>query len=116
MSKVEEIRQRVSGKILPIFNDVDYLHTSCLVQTPIIADCSLRMCYGMRMVTPGKEVWINGTYGTKKFDKLTKEVVARCGFDIEKNEMVIRHTPQANRPEQFSSNQVRNRLGRSDFR
>ena len=116
MNKVEIIRQRVSGKILPIFENVDSLQASCLAEAALLPDSSLKMCIGMNMAIPENKSLINGTYGIKKIDTHTREEVAVCGFDIEKNEMIVRHTPQGKKPEEFSSKQVRNRLGRSDFR
>ena len=116
MSKVEAIRQKVSRKILPIFNNIDALHVSCLNATPLLSDSSLKMCVGMNMKMPRNSSLINGTYGIKKLDSHTGEEVAVCGFDIEKERMIINHTPQGNRPEFFSSIQARHRLGRSDFR
>lgn len=115
MSRVETIRQRVSEKILPSFENIDGLRASCLAETALLPDSSLKLCNGMK-VLPKNKSWIDGTYGIKKIDVHTGEQVAVCGFDIEKNEMIIRHTPQGKNPQEFSSRQVRNRFGRSDFR
>lgn len=116
MSKVEGIRERVTRNFLPIIEDKATLQSYCVNQTPLFSDLSLRMCTGLRSVGKKNEVLIDGAFGLKKLDKVTGETVAVCGFDIENDKMVIRHTPQGNRPKQFSSSQVRNRFGRSDFR
>ncbi|MCR4313542.1 MAG: hypothetical protein NUV58_04800, partial [Candidatus Roizmanbacteria bacterium] len=116
MVRVETIRNRVSEIILPVFNNIDGLQTSCLAGNSILPDSSLRMCMGINATSLNGVHFINGQYGIKKFDAHTDEYTALCGFDIENNEMVIRHTPQGKKPEEFSSGAVRNRLGRSNFR
>jgi len=117
MSKAERIRERVSRKFLPVIEDIVSLHISCSNQTPLMIDSSIKLCVGGLRALDAKNVsLINGEFGLKKVDKVTGETVALCGFDIENDKMVIRHTPQGNRPKQFSSSAVRNRFGRSDFR
>lgn len=116
MVRVETIRRRVSEIILPPFNNLDSLRSSCQAGTPILPDSSLRMCTGINATALSGGNFINGKYGIKKFDLHTDEETALCGFDIENNDMVIRHTPQGKKPEEFSSASVRNRLGRSNFR
>jgi hypothetical protein len=116
MVRVETIRNRVSQIILPVFNNVEGLQTSCTAGKPILPDSSLRMCLGTNATALNGEHFINGRYGIKKFDSHTGEETALCGFDIEKQEMIIRHTPQGKKPEEFSTGAVRNRLGRSNFR
>lgn len=116
MVRVETIRHRISDIILPPFNDLDSLRSSCQVGTPILPDSSLRMCTGINATSLNGGHFINGQYGIKKYDLHTDEETALCGFDVENGEMVIRHTPQGKKPEEFSSASVRNRLGRSNFR
>jgi len=116
MSKVEGIRHRVTKNFLPVIESANTLQILCSNQTPLISDATIKMCTGLRSLGTKNEVLIDGTFGLKKVDKVTGETVAVCGFDIENDKMVIRHTPQGNRPKQFSSSQVRNRFGRSDFR
>lgn len=116
MVRVETIRNRVSEIIQAPFNDLDSLRSSCQKGSPILPDSSLRMCAGINATTLNSGHYINGRYGIKKYDLQTNEETALCGFYIENNEMVIRHTPQGKRPEEFSSGAVRNRLGRSNFR
>ena len=116
MVMVETIRRRVSGIILPPFDNLDSFEYSCLAGRPLLPDTSLRMCTGINTTALNGGHFINGQYGIKKFDFHTNEEVALCGFDIENGEMVIRHTPQGKKPQEFSSSQVRNRLVRSNFR
>lgn len=116
MVRVETIRNRVSEIILPVFNNIDGLQASCLAGNSILPGSSLRMCMGINATSLKGGHFINGRYGIKKFDAHTDEHTALCGFDIENNEMVIRHTPQGKKPGEFSSGAVRNRLGRSNFR
>lgn len=116
MNRVESIRQRTSRLITIPFFDFNTLSSACHQSLPLLHDMTLQMCPGINATSPNGSRYINGQFGIKKYDSHTAEEVAVCGFDIEKNEMVIRHTPQAKKPEEFSSPQVRNRLGRSDFR
>jgi len=117
MSKAERIRERVSRNFLPIINNEDSLHALCSNQSPLISDATIKLCTGgLRILSEKSVSLIGGEFGLKKVDKITGETVAVCGFDIENDKMVIRHTPQGNRPKQFSSSAVRNRFGRSDFR
>ncbi|MFA6080878.1 MAG: hypothetical protein WC741_00540 [Patescibacteria group bacterium] len=116
MSKVEGIRQRISTNFLPVVENRESLQILCSNQTPLIVDSTIQMCTGLRSKGKKNEFLIDGEFGLKKVDKVTGETVAVCGFDVENDKMVIRHTPQGNRPKQFSSSEVRNRFGRSDFR
>jgi len=116
MVRVETIRHRVSGTIIAPFHDLDSLRSSCQTGSPILPDSSLRMCTGINATALSGGHFINGQYGIKRYDSHTGEETALCGFDIENNEMVIRHTPQGKKPGEFSSGAARNRLGRSNFR
>lgn len=52
----------------------------------------------------------------ERIDNETGEALAMAGFKIENDKMIITHTPQGKRPDEFSSKRVRNRFGRSHFR
>jgi hypothetical protein len=117
MNRLEGIKERVSVKILPVFADICALESLSSAESFITADSSLKMSFGMfSKIYETNIKSIFGRYGIRKIDPRTGEEVAVCGFDVQENEMIISHTPQGKRPEEFSSQQVRHRFGRSDFR
>ncbi|MCX7881585.1 MAG: hypothetical protein N2482_03720, partial [Patescibacteria group bacterium] len=90
----------------------------CLENRPLDNNPLFRFCPGlfMKEAPINLKRKINGVYGLEMLDKKTDEAVAFCGFNIEGNNMIITHTPQGKRPNEFFSKQVRNRFGRSHFR
>lgn len=98
--------------------NLENLTRVCLENKPLGENSVFRFCPGlfMKEAPVSAKRRINGVYGLEMIDRKTGEVVAFCGFNIEGDIMIITHTPQGKRPNEFSSKQVRNRLGRSHFR
>jgi len=117
VESVSSIRSRINEKTIPILS-IESLRQSCLVNAPITADSSLRMCPGILMHEAPMRVrrMINSTYGITKYDPETNEPVATCGFNIEDNIMIINNTPHGKAPRLFESKKVRRRFAKSYFR
>lgn len=115
MPSIEHYRKEIKNHIAPVY-DPSQLPQLCQEHTPIYG--KLRLCVGLwaDFASPDQKSLALGKFAVEKIDTQTKMPVAHAGFDIAEGAMLITQTPQALRPDDFSTEQERHRLGRSKFR